>query len=53
MFDVVCVLLDVGPVFMVHCLVGVDDAVDCRDVVQLELQVFYGGLLRAQMIPES
>ena len=49
----VCVLLFTGPVFMVCCRASVDDAVDSLDVVELELQVVYGRLLRAQLIPES
>ena len=39
MLDVVLVLLVAGPVLMVRCLAGVDDAVDGLGVVGLELHI--------------
>ena len=53
MLNVVCVLFVAGPVFMVHCLAGVDVAVEGLEVVELELQIVYGRLLRARLIPNS
>ena len=37
LLDVVGVLLVALPVFMVHCMAGVDDAVDGLDVIELKL----------------
>ena len=53
MLAVVGVLLVAGPIFMVHCLAGVDVAIDGLDAVELELQIVFGRLLRARMIRKS
>ena len=52
MLDVDLVLLVAGPVLMVRCLAGVDDAVEGLDVVGLLLYVVLRYVAESQLIPE-
>jgi hypothetical protein len=42
-----------GPVLNVHFMAVVDDSVDCRDFVEVELHIFLGLLAEVQLIPVS
>ena len=46
-------VLVAGPVLKVRCLAVVDDAVDCCDVVEVELHVVLGLVAEVQLIPAS